>query len=62
MGPMSGAEVRWLDEGEQVSWRAFLRASRELVEELGDTDSHDLLGVVVTEFEKNNWFLRATLA
>ena len=27
---MSGAEVRWLDEGEQVSWRAFLRASREL--------------------------------
>ena len=27
---MSDAEVRWLDEGEQVSWRAFLRASREL--------------------------------
>ena len=39
-----------------------LRASRKLVDELGDTDSHDLLGVVVTEFEKNNWFLRATLA
>ena len=30
MGPMSAAEVRWLDESEQVSWRAFLRASREL--------------------------------
>ncbi len=30
MDRMSDAEVRWLDEGEQVSWRAFLRASREL--------------------------------
>ena len=29
---------------------------------LGDTDTVDLLTGVVTEFEKNAWFLRATLA
>lgn len=27
---MAEHEVRWLSEGEQVSWRAFLRANREL--------------------------------
>ncbi len=39
-----------------------LRQTRALVEAQGDTITFDLLGTVVTEFEKNNWFLRATLA
>ena len=39
-----------------------VRESRKLGEELGDTDTVDLLTGVVTEFEKNAWFLRATLA
>ena len=39
-----------------------LRQTRALVEEQGDAITFDLLGTVVTEFEKNNWFLRATLA
>lgn len=30
MGPMAQDGVRWLTEAEQVSWRAFLRANREL--------------------------------
>ncbi len=36
--------------------------TRALVEQQGDTITFDLLGTVLTEFEKNNWFLRATLA
>lgn len=39
-----------------------VRSSRAAIEELGDTDTVDLLTAVVTEFEKNAWFLRATLA
>jgi starvation-inducible DNA-binding protein len=39
-----------------------IRTTRKLVEEQGDTITFDLLGTVLTEFEKNNWFLRATLA
>jgi len=38
------------------------RESRSLAEKLGDTDTVDLLTQVVTEFEKNTWFLRASLA
>ena len=30
MGGMASEEVRWLCETEQVSWRAYLRANREL--------------------------------
>ncbi len=41
---------------------AGVRESRGLAEKLGDTDTVDLLTGVVTEFEKNAWFLRATLA
>lgn len=37
------------------------RESRSLAEKLGDTDTVDLLTQVVTEFEKNTWFLRASL-
>ncbi len=39
-----------------------VRESRGIAEKLGDTDTVDLLTQVVTELEKNAWFLRATLA
>ncbi len=39
-----------------------IRTTRKIVEEQGDIITFDLLGNVLTEFEKNNWFLRATLA
>jgi starvation-inducible DNA-binding protein len=39
-----------------------VRESRGIAEQLGDTDTVDLLTGVVTDFEKNAWFLRATLA
>jgi starvation-inducible DNA-binding protein len=38
-----------------------VRASRSLAEKEGDTDTVDLLTQVATEFEKNAWFLRASL-
>ncbi|HEX5098826.1 MAG TPA: DNA starvation/stationary phase protection protein Dps [Polyangiaceae bacterium] len=38
-----------------------VRDSRTLAEKLGDTDTVDLFTQVVTEFEKNTWFLRASL-
>ena len=38
-----------------------VRASRGAAEELDDTDTVDLLTGIVTEFEKNGWFLRASL-
>lgn len=37
------------------------RESRQAVEKLGDTDTVDLFTTVVSEFEKNAWFLRASL-
>jgi starvation-inducible DNA-binding protein len=43
------------------SYLAGLRASRSVAEQHGDTDTEDMLTVVVTEFEKNAWFLRASL-
>lgn len=39
-----------------------VRESRVLAEQHGDTGTFDLLSGVLNEFEKNNWFLRATLA
>ena len=39
-----------------------VRESRGVAEKLGDTDTVDLLTGVITELEKNAWFLRATLA
>jgi starvation-inducible DNA-binding protein len=39
-----------------------VRESRGIAEKLGDTDTVDLLTGVITEIEKNAWFLRATLA
>ena len=44
------------------SYLAGVRESRGIGEKLGDTDTVDLLTGVITEFEKNAWFLRATLA
>jgi starvation-inducible DNA-binding protein len=38
-----------------------LRGSRRVAEELADTDSADLLSGIIGEFEKNAWFLRASL-
>jgi len=38
-----------------------LRESRKVAEENGDTDTEDMLTLVITEFEKNDWFLRASL-
>jgi starvation-inducible DNA-binding protein len=44
------------------TYLAGVRESRGIVEKLGDTDTVDLLTGVITELEKNAWFLRATLA
>jgi starvation-inducible DNA-binding protein len=38
-----------------------LRRSRGVAEKLGDTDTVDLLTAIISEFEKNAWFLRASL-
>jgi starvation-inducible DNA-binding protein len=38
-----------------------LRASRSVAESQADTDTVDLFTTVITEFEKNAWFLRASL-
>jgi starvation-inducible DNA-binding protein len=38
-----------------------LRESRAIAEELRDTDTVDLFTTIVTEFEKHDWFLRASL-
>lgn len=44
------------------TYLAGIRESRAIGEKLGDTDTVDLLTGVVTEFEKNGWFLRAMLS
>ena len=41
---------------------AGVRNSRAAIEQHHDTDSVDLLTTVISDFEKNAWFLRATLA
>lgn len=38
-----------------------VRETRKVAEEAGDIDSVDLMTQVVTEFEKNSWFLRASM-
>lgn len=40
---------------------AGVREARKAGEAAGDTDTVDLLTGVITEFEKNAWFLRASL-
>jgi starvation-inducible DNA-binding protein len=39
-----------------------VRAARLAAEQVGDSDSVDLLTAIVTDFEKHAWFLRASLA
>jgi len=38
-----------------------LRESRTIAEQAEDTDTVDLLTQIITEFEKHDWFLRASL-
>jgi starvation-inducible DNA-binding protein len=38
-----------------------LRAGRQVAEKLADADTVDLLTGIISEFEKNAWFLRASL-
>jgi starvation-inducible DNA-binding protein len=42
------------------SYLAGARQSRDLGDQLGDTDTADLLTQVITAFEKHAWFLRAS--
>jgi starvation-inducible DNA-binding protein len=41
---------------------AGARTTRAIAEQHGDVDTADLLTTVIGDFEKNAWFLRATLA
>jgi starvation-inducible DNA-binding protein len=41
---------------------AGVRATRAIGEQHADLDTVDLLTAVISDFEKNAWFLRATLA
>ena len=43
------------------SYLSGIKETRKVAEESGDIDSVDLMTQVVTEFEKNTWFLRASL-
>jgi starvation-inducible DNA-binding protein len=52
--------VRLLAERFQV-YLGGLRRGREVAAGHGDTETHDLLALVITEFEKHAWFLLATL-
>jgi starvation-inducible DNA-binding protein len=52
--------VRLLSERFEA-YVAALRESRTLAEKEADTDTVDLLTQIVTEFETNAWFLRASL-
>ena len=53
--------VRLLAERIEV-YLAGLRESRALSEKEGDPDTVDLLTGAILEFEKHDWFLRASLA
>lgn len=44
------------------AYLAGVRESRSVAERLADTDTVDLLTGAISDFEKNAWFLRATLA
>jgi starvation-inducible DNA-binding protein len=65
--PELGADsVKDLDYAAQLADRfdAYLdgvRAARGVAEKAGDQDTQDLLTGVVEQFEKNGWFLRASL-
>jgi starvation-inducible DNA-binding protein len=44
------------------AYLAGLRQSRAVAASEADKDTEDMLTLVITEFEKNAWFLRASLA
>ena len=48
-GPMEDQSVRWLSDKEQVSWRAYLRANRELTVAF-DRDLQQV-GISLPEYE-----------
>lgn len=63
---LGGDSVKDLDLAAQLADRfdAYLdgvRAARGVAEKAGDQDTQDLLTGVVEQFEKNGWFLRASL-
>ncbi len=63
---LSGDSVKDLDLAAQLAERfdAYLdgvRAARSVAEQAGDQDTQDLLTGIVEAFEKNGWFLRASL-
>ncbi len=63
---LGGDSVKDLDLAAQLADRfdAYLdgvRAARGVAEQAGDQDTQDLLTGVVEQFEKNGWFLRASL-
>ncbi|HXI03915.1 MAG TPA: DNA starvation/stationary phase protection protein Dps [Candidatus Saccharimonadales bacterium] len=43
------------------SWLSGMRETRQIAESKQDTDTVDMLTVMITAFEKHAWFLRATL-
>lgn len=43
------------------AYLAGLRETRDVAEDAGDTDTHDMATIIITEFEKHTWFLRSTL-
>ena len=59
-GVVRGLDLVMLLADRVDGYLAGLRESRELADGLGDGDTVDLLTQVITEFEKNTWFLRAT--
>jgi starvation-inducible DNA-binding protein len=63
---LSGDSVKDLDLAAQLADRFDqyldgVRAARGVAEKAGDQDTQDLLTGVVEQFEKNGWFLRASL-
>ena len=63
---LSGDSVKDLDLAAQLADRFEqylddVRAARGVAEKAGDQDTQDLLTGVVEQFEKNGWFLRASL-
>lgn len=43
------------------AYLAGLRETRDIAEQNGDIDTHDMIVQMTTKFEKYGWFLRATL-
>ena len=59
-GVVRGLELVSLLADRIDAYLGGLRKARDVADGLGDGDTVDLLTQIVTEFEKNAWFLRAT--